>query len=168
MGSNPTFSTKICPEVRPFCVQNDPAPTLFKIFRENWPGINVFCHVSYEVDQARETEDGRYDFTPDPNAPVHLFPSGHCRPNSDGVAYIELNAGIPLFAVAEILAHELAHAAEGPTQDNCDHGPKWGARFNLLLLSAAREWGMPTEGIDPYREFLYRMEVRYNDQDDED
>jgi len=86
---------------------NDPIPFVLKAFEELFP--EILADIQY-IDGLEGA--GRTTFPDDGSTPL-----------------IDISTDIPLSALPEILAHELAHTA----RPNDEHGVEWEGAFNLLF-----------------------------------
>lgn len=89
---------------------NDPTPFVFKAFDDLFPDLAANIQLNPELDGAACTT----------------------FPDDGGTPLIDVSADIPISALPEILAHELAHVAKPEDE----HDPEWQKAFALIFERA--------------------------------
>ena len=92
---------------------NDPFAFVWQAFKNLYPAIEVECYFSSQIEPA---EDGAAAY-------------GFTEFAEDGAITVFVLAELPVMDAAEILAHELAHAAAGAAQE---HSAEWEAAFDAI------------------------------------
>ena len=119
-----------------FC--NDPYVVVYRAFRDLYPNVG-------DVDIAYDYDVVTTDATNEKLKGVTIFPDDGSAPQ------IRIDCTLPVDAIAEILAHELAHVAVGKLNHNDkerDHDERWEQAFDAIYNRFCELQGFGKEQTD--------------------
>lgn len=124
--------------VAPVVFQNDPYAVVYRAFRELYPNVG-------DIDIAYDYEVITTDGTNEKVKGVTIFP------DDGSIPQIRIDCTLPVDAIAEILAHELAHVALGKPDHNDkerDHDERWEQAFDAIYNRFCELQGFEKEQTD--------------------
>lgn len=122
----------------PVVFQNDPYVVVYRAFRELYPNVG-------DIDIAYDYEVITTDGTNEKLKGVTIFP------DDGSIPQIRIDCTLPVDAIAEILAHELAHVALGKPDHNDkerDHDERWEEAFDAIYNRFCELQGFGKENAD--------------------
>lgn len=122
----------------PVVFQNDPYAVVYRAFRELYPNVG-------DIDIAYDYEVITTDGTNEKLKGVTIFP------DDGSIPQIRIDCTLPVDAIAEILAHELAHVAVGKPNHNDkerDHDERWEKAFDAIYNRFCELQGFGKENAD--------------------